>query len=121
VADIARVLQVLRSWHYGAWFSSTARARLAHWAKITVINGLSDFSTPVRLLADALTIYETFGKLKGVNVTYVGDGNNVAVSLMQISAKMGANFSIANPENFDMPAAQQLKPPWKSARGSDPA
>jgi ornithine carbamoyltransferase len=54
-------------------------------------------------MADALTILEEFGTLKGVNVTYVGDGNNVAVSLMQICAKLGAHFTIANPEGYNMP------------------
>ncbi len=55
-------------------------------------------------MADALTIEEKFGKAKGLNVTFVGDGNNVAVSLMQISVKLGWNFTIANPEGYDMPA-----------------
>ena len=77
---------------------------LAHWANIPVINGLSDYSHPCQALADALTIYENFGRIQGINVTYVGDGNNVAVSLMQICAKLGANFTIANPEGYDMPA-----------------
>jgi ornithine carbamoyltransferase len=53
-------------------------------------------------MADALTIQEKFGKAKGLNVTYVGDGNNVAVSLMHVSAKLGWNFTIANPEDYDI-------------------
>jgi ornithine carbamoyltransferase len=53
-------------------------------------------------MADALTIIEKFGSLKGLNVTYVGDGNNVAVSLMHICAKLGGNFTIANPEDYDI-------------------
>ena len=76
---------------------------LAKWANIPVINGLSDYSHPCQALADAMTIYENFGEIKGVNVTYVGDGNNVAVSLMHICAKLGANFAIANPEGYSMP------------------
>ena len=54
-------------------------------------------------MADALTIIEKFGSMKGLTVTYVGDGNNVAVSLMHISVMLGANFTIANPTGFDMP------------------
>jgi ornithine carbamoyltransferase len=53
-------------------------------------------------MADALTIQEKFGKAKGLNVSYVGDGNNVAVSLMHVAAKLGWNFTIANPEDYDI-------------------
>jgi ornithine carbamoyltransferase len=67
-----------------------------------VINGLSDYNHPCQGMADALTIIEKFGTLKGLNVTYVGDGNNVSVSLMHICAKLGANFTIANPVDYDM-------------------
>jgi len=105
VADIARVLAGYVNGIMARVFEHQHVLELAHWANIPVINGLSDFSHPCQALADALTVYENYGKLKGVNVTYVGDGNNVAVSLMQISAKMGANFTIANPENYDMPAS----------------
>ncbi|HNW94696.1 MAG TPA: ornithine carbamoyltransferase [Anaerolineaceae bacterium] len=105
VADIARVLAGYVHGIMARVFEHQHVLELAHWANVPVINGLSDFSHPCQALADALTIYENFGRLKGVNVTYVGDGNNVAVSLMQISAKMGANFSIANPEGYDMPGA----------------
>ena len=105
VADVARVLAGYVHGIMARVFEHQHVLELAHWANIPVINGLSDFSHPCQALADALTVYENYGKLKGVNVTYVGDGNNVAVSLTQISAKMGANFTIANPENYDMPAS----------------
>jgi ornithine carbamoyltransferase len=78
---------------------------LARWSSIPVINGLSDYNHPCQALSDALTIQERFGKLKGLKVTYVGDGNNVAVSLMHICAALGASFTIANPEGYDMPSA----------------
>jgi ornithine carbamoyltransferase len=77
--------------------------QLARWATIPVINGLSDYNHPCQAMADALTIYEHFGKIKGINVTFVGDGNNVAVSLLHVCAKLGANFSIANPAGYSMP------------------
>ena len=54
-------------------------------------------------MADGLTIIEEFGTLKGIHIAYIGDGNNVAVSLMDIAVKMGANFTIANPEKYAMP------------------
>jgi ornithine carbamoyltransferase len=56
-------------------------------------------------MADAQTILEKFRSMKGTNVTYVGDGNNVAVSLMHIVVMLGGNFTIANPEGYDMPDA----------------
>jgi ornithine carbamoyltransferase len=77
---------------------------LARWSDVPVINGLSDYNHPCQAMADALTIEEKFGKEKGLNVTFLGDGNNVAVSLMQISVKLGWNFTIANPEGYGIPA-----------------
>jgi ornithine carbamoyltransferase len=62
-------------------------------------------------MADVLTIYEKFKSLKGLNVVFIGDGNNVAVSLMHACAKLGMNFSIASPEGYDMPVDA-----WKSAQ-----
>jgi len=53
-------------------------------------------------VADALTIVERFGAMKGLNVTFLGDGNNVAVSLMHICTKLGANFTLASPEGYDL-------------------
>lgn len=76
---------------------------LAKYAGIPVINGLSDYNHPCQGMADVMTILEEFGTLKGINVAFVGDGNNVAVSLMHACTKMGANFSIANPAGYDMP------------------
>ena len=103
VADVARVLSGMVQGIEARVFSHQHVLELAQWASIPVINGLSDYSHPCQAMADALTILEEFGTLKGVNVTYVGDGNNVAVSLMQICAKLGANFTIANPEGYNMP------------------
>ena len=75
---------------------------LAKWSSIPVVNGLSDYNHPCQGMADALTIQEKFGKQKGLNVTFVGDGNNVAVSLMHVSAKLGWNFTIASPTDYDL-------------------
>lgn len=104
IADIARVLDGMVHGIMARVFDHDHLIQLAHWTTIPVINGLSDYSHPCQALADVLTIYEEFGKIKDINITYVGDGNNVAVSLMQIAAKLGANFTIANPEDYDMPA-----------------
>ncbi len=77
---------------------------LAKWSSIPVVNGLSDYNHPCQGMADALTIVEKFGNSKGLNVTFVGDGNNVAVSLMHVSAKLGWNFTLASPEGYDLDA-----------------
>jgi ornithine carbamoyltransferase len=75
---------------------------LAKWSSIPVINGLSDYNHPCQGMADALTIQEKFGKLSGLNISFVGDGNNVAVSLMHVCGLLGANFSIASPTGYEI-------------------
>ena len=106
IADVARVLSGYVDAIMARVFDHDHILQLAKWASIPIINGLSDYNHPCQAMADALTIIEEFGSLKGLNITYVGDGNNVAVSLMHIAAKLGANFTIANPEDFDiLPAA----------------
>jgi len=103
IADIARVMSGYVHGLMARVFDHAHVVALANWSSVPVINGLSDFSHPCQAMADALTILETFGSLKGLNVAYVGDGNNVAVSLMQVCVMLGANFTIANPEGYDIP------------------
>ncbi len=105
VADVARVMSGYVDGIMARVFEHQHVVELAEWASIPVINGLSDYNHPCQAMADALTILEEFDTLKDINVTYVGDGNNVAVSLMHVCTKLGANFTIANPEGYDMPAA----------------
>lgn len=102
IADVARVISGYVSAIMARVFEHQHVLDLAKWASIPVINGLSDYNHPCQGMADALTILEKFGELKGLNVTYVGDGNNVAVSLMHICSKLGANFTIASPEDYDI-------------------
>src|SRR5450759_219702 len=104
IADVSRVLSGYVQAIMARVFEHAHVLELAKWSSVPVINGLSDYSHPCQAMADALTIEEKFGKAKGLNVTFVGDGNNVAVSLMQISVKLGWNFTIANPEGYDMPS-----------------
>ncbi len=103
ISDIARVLSGYVHAVMARVFDHAHVVELAQWSSVPVVNGLSDFSHPCQAMADAQTIIEKFGTLKGVNVTYVGDGNNVAVSLMHIVVMLGGNFTIANPEGYDMP------------------
>ncbi len=104
IADVSRVLSGYVQAMMARVFEHAHVLELAKWSSVPVINGLSDYSHPCQAMADALTIEEKFGKAKGLNVTFVGDGNNVAVSLMQISVKLGWNFTIANPEGYNMPS-----------------
>lgn len=103
ISDIARVLSGYVEGIMARVFEHEHVVELAKWSSVPVINGLSNYNHPCQAMGDALTIYEKFGQLKGLNVTFVGDGNNVAVSLMHICAKLGANFTIANPEGYDLP------------------
>jgi ornithine carbamoyltransferase len=103
IADVARVVSGYVDAIMARVFDHAHVEQLAKWASIPVINGLSDYNHPCQAMADALTIYEHFNRISGLNVTFVGDGNNVAVSLMHICAKLGANFTIANPKGYDMP------------------
>lgn len=105
IADVARVMSGYVDGLMARVFEHQHVVELAEWSSIPVINGLSDYNHPCQAMADVLTILEEFGTLDGINVTYVGDGNNVAVSLLHACAKLGANFTIANPEGYDMPAA----------------
>jgi ornithine carbamoyltransferase len=74
---------------------------LARHATIPVINGLTDASHPCQALADVMTIRERLGRLEGVTVAYLGDGNNVCASLMVAAAKLGANFRAATPMGYE--------------------
>ena len=110
IADVARVLSGYVDGVMARVFAHEHVVELAKWSDIPVINGLSDYNHPCQALADIFTVYEEFGKVKDINVTYVGDGNNVAVSLMHICAKLGANFTIANPAGYGMPTLRSRKP-----------
>lgn len=73
---------------------------LAKYGNIPVINGLTDLMHPCQILADLLTIYEHKGTLKGLKMAYVGDGNNIAHSLLHGCTKVGMDISIATPEGY---------------------
>ena len=102
IADVARVLSGYVHALMARVFEHEHVLELARWSSIPVVNGLSDYNHPCQAMADALTIEEKFGAAKGLQVAFVGDGNNVAVSLMHVSAKLGWNFTIASPEGYDL-------------------
>ena len=102
IADVARVLSGYVEIIMARVFEHAHVLELAKWCSVPVVNGLSDYNHPCQAMADALTIHEEFGNLKGLNVTFIGDGNNVAVSLMHVCLSLGANFTLASPEGYDL-------------------
>lgn len=102
IADVSRVLSGYIDAIMARVFDHAHILELAHYASVPVINGLSDFNHPCQALADTLTIYERFGDLRGLDVAYIGDGNNVAVSLLFACAKLGMNFRFAGPEGYGL-------------------
>jgi ornithine carbamoyltransferase len=119
IADVSRVLSGYVQAIMARVFEHAHVLELAKWASVPVINGLSDFSHPCQAMADALTIQEKFGRAKGLDVVFVGDGNNVAVSLMHISVKLGWNFTIASPEGYALdPKAVEMAEEVATSTGS---
>jgi ornithine carbamoyltransferase len=100
VADTAQVLSQYLDGIMIRTFSHKSVEELADHADIPVINGLTDLYHPCQALADLLTIYEKKRKLKGLKLAYIGDGNNVAHSLMIACTKVGMDVSIASPKGY---------------------
>ena len=104
VADVARVLSRYVDGIEARVFAHSEVVELAKYSRVPVVNGLSDYSHPCQGAADLLTIYERFGKLKGLKVAFIGDGNNVATSLAFGCALTSAHLVIASPEGYDLRA-----------------
>lgn len=102
VADVARVLSRYVDVIMARVFGHADVVELAKYSRVPVINGLSDYTHPCQGLADIFTIYERFGKLEGLRVAFIGDGNNVATSLAFGCALTGADFVIASPAGYEM-------------------
>ena len=96
-------------------FSHNTLIDFASSSSIPVINGLSDLLHPCQALGDMMTVLEKKGKLKGINLSYIGDGNNVANSLIEASSMMGINLKIACPKGFE-PDTEVLKEQKASAK-----
>ena len=101
IKDTARVLSRYCDVLAVRTFSQKELEEYAEWSSIPVINALTDLEHPCQALADYLTIQEKFGELKGINLTYIGDGNNVANSLMICGAMLGVNVKICSPMGFE--------------------
>ena len=105
VADTARVLSRYVDALAIRTFAQEELAEYAHWASIPVINALTDLEHPCQALADYLTLHEAFGTVAGLTLAYVGDGNNVAHSLMLCGALLGVNVRVGSPVGFEPSAA----------------
>lgn len=102
VKDIARVLSRYAHGIMARTFEHNTVIELAKYSTIPVINALTDWSHPCQAMADVLTIQEHLGKLQGVKLAYVGDGNNVARSLAFACCKLGMKMSIASPKGYEL-------------------
>jgi ornithine carbamoyltransferase len=101
VRDTALVLSRLLSAIMIRTYAQAEVEEFAEHASIPIINGLTDTSHPLQALADAMTIRERFGRLEGVRVAYLGDGNNVCASLLRICGRFGAHFVAATPRGYE--------------------
>jgi len=104
VPDVARVLSRYVDCIVARVFSHQTLVSLAQSASISVINALSDVEHPCQALADLLTIREKKGRMEGLRLAFIGDGNNVARSLALLSAMMGIDFAIASPAGYQLDA-----------------
>lgn len=101
IADTARVLSEYVDAIMIRTFEHEKVEELAQYATIPVINGLTDDDHPCQALADLLTIYEVKGKLQGLKLAYIGDGNNMAHALMLAAAKVGMHCAVASPKGYE--------------------
>lgn len=97
VADVARVLSRYVDGIMARVFAHAHVVELARYSRVPVINGLSDYNHPCQGFADLFTIWEKLGRLAGVKLAYVGDGNNVATSLMFGGGKLGLHVTVGTP------------------------
>ena len=103
IHDTAKVLSGMVDGIMIRTFAHQDVVDLAKYGSIPVINGLTDDQHPTQMIADLLTIKEVKGDLKGLKLAYIGDGNNVANSLLQACAKAGMDIAVASPKDYTCP------------------
>ncbi len=116
VYDAARNLERMVQGIMVRTFAHEVVEQMARHARIPVINGLTDFSHPCQAMADYLTMWEIKGKLEGLHVAFVGDGNNVAHSLMFAGAQLGVQVWVATPPGYE-PCSEAIQ--WARQRAKD--
>ena len=105
--------------HRRAHVLAVDHRRAAQWSGVPVINALSDLYHPCQALADMLTLKERFGSLRGLKLAFVGDGNNVAHSLMLCAARLGMDFVAGTPRGYEPDA--EISPTARAACRGDQA
>jgi len=100
IDDTAKVLSRYVDGIMARTFAHKTVTDLAEYASVPVINGLTDLSHPCQVMTDYFTAWEKFGNLKGRKIAYIGDGNNMAHSLMYGAPKVGMNIAIATPKGY---------------------
>jgi len=101
VSDVARNLERWVDGIAARTFRHSTVEELARWSSVPVINALSDRAHPCQALADFLTLHDTFGRFQGLKLAFVGDGNNVAHSLLLTGAKLGVEVVVATPPSYE--------------------
>ena len=122
VEDVARVLSRLVDIVVLRTFKHNVVKTFASYSTIPIINGLTDYSHPCQAIADFLTLYEHFGSLKGKRLCYIGDGNNVLLSLIELSEKLGVDITVSCPEGYEPETAVPYRlerDPYKAAEGQE--
>jgi ornithine carbamoyltransferase len=123
VKDVARNLDRWTNGIVARVYSQKTIDELATWANVPVINALSDRFHPCQALADVLTLKEQFGRLEGLKLAFVGDGNNVANSLMLTAGRLGVHVAVATPRGYE-PDSEMAEEAGRAGRitvSNDPA
>jgi ornithine carbamoyltransferase len=116
VYDVAKNLERMVQGIMIRTFAHDIVENLAKWTSVPVINGLTDYSHPCQAMADYLTVLEAKGRTAGVKLAFIGDGNNVAHSLMFLGARLGAHVWVATPPGYE-PDAEAVS--WSRAAGAE--
>src|SRR3954470_15809060 len=114
VYDVAKNLERMVQGIMIRTFAHEIVEQMAEFASVPIINGLTDYSHPCQAMADYLTILENKGRVRGLKLAYIGDGNNVAHSLMFAGAQLGVNVWVATPETYEPDDAALT---WANQRG----
>ena len=118
IEDVARNLE---RWVFGVVVRTFAQERLERFAAsapgLRIVNALTDEEHPCQALADCLTLIERWGSLRGRTIAFVGDGNNVAVSLAQAAAMLGGTVIVASPRGIRAAAGRRASrsPGWRAS------
>ncbi|MFZ0418164.1 MAG: ornithine carbamoyltransferase [Candidatus Sulfotelmatobacter sp.] len=116
VYDVAKNLERMVQGIMIRTFAHEIAVQMALWASIPVINGLTDYVHPCQAMADYLTIWEAKGNLEGLKIAYVGDGDNVARSLLFAGAQLGAHIWLGTPPGYELDAESVQ---WARERGAE--